>query len=103
MTTEDILEALIEEGTKAYKKLNRNTKEGKKLTRKEEVEIEGVVFSCWREYTVYKIAEYLRSLLPDVPITVELDGNDTSIQIEVDEKAEQKLNSTLYSFYRELK
>ena len=56
MTTEDLLEALISSGVKAYKKLNKNTPEGRKLNRHESVAIEGVEFTCWREYAVYKTA-----------------------------------------------
>jgi len=104
MTTEDLIEALIVEGIRAYKKLNRNTPEGRKLTRKEAVKIDNdVEFSCWREYAVYKVAEYLRDLLPDIPIEVTLDGNDSVLQIEIDEKEQQKINGSIYSFLNGLK
>ena len=100
MTTEDILEVLIQEGMKAYKKLNRNTPTGRKLSRKEPVEIEGITFSCWREYAVYKTAEYLKDLMPAVSLTVELDGNDTVIQLEVTSDEQREINRRLYSFLK---
>ena len=103
MTTEEILESFIEEGARSYKKLSRNSPEGRKLTRKEPVEIDGVEFSCWREYAVYKAAEHISSILPGVPISVDLDGNDTVIKIEVDSKEEQKLNGALYSLLKKVK
>lgn len=104
MTTEDLIEALIVEGIRAYKKLNRNSPEGRKLTRKESVKIDNdVEFSCWREYAVYKVAEYLRDLLPDIPIEVTLDGNDSILQIEIDEKEQQRINGSIYSFLNGLK
>lgn len=101
MTTEDIIEELIQQGVKAYKKLNGNTQEGKMLTKHKPIQIEGIEFSCWREYSVYKTAEYLRDLLPEIPIEVELDGNNTVLKIEVSVKEQQKINSILYSFLTE--
>ena len=71
MTTEEMIEQYISEGVKAYKKLNRNTPEGRKLDRKEPVNIEGIEFSCWREYATYKVAECIHETLPTVKIDVD--------------------------------
>ena len=53
MTTEDLLEALISSGVKAYKKLNKNTPEGRKLNRHENVTIEELVNKLTDEMLKY--------------------------------------------------
>lgn len=103
MTTEDLVETLIQEGVNAYKKLYLNTPEGTKLQRKIPVTIQGVEFSCWREYAVYKSAEWIQELLPDVQTTVYLEGNDSTIKLEVSSEEQQKLNGILYSFLKKQK
>lgn len=101
MTTEEMIEEYISKGVKAYKKLNRNTPEGRKLERKEPVTIEGIEFSCWREYATYKVAECIHETLPEVKIDVELDGNNSTIQIEVDKQEQRTLNHRMYKFLTE--
>lgn len=98
MTTEDLLEGLISSGVKAYKKLNKNTSEGRKLNRHESVIIEGVEFTCWREYAVYKTAEYLSEVIPPKQVEVMLDGNNSVITITCDDKEQQEINRKLYLF-----
>lgn len=98
MTTEDLIEELISSGVKAYKKLNKNTPEGRKLDRHESVAIEGVELTCWREYAVYKTAEYLSEIIPPRQVEVILDGNDSVLTIACDEKEQQEINRKIYLF-----
>lgn len=98
MTTEDLIEEYIQAGRKAFIKLYGNTKEGGKLSRKEKVIIQNHEFTCWREYTVFKMAEYIAEILPNAEIKVELDGNNTVLQINISNEEQQKLNNVLYCF-----
>lgn len=102
MTTEDLIEDFIQKGVKAYKKLYRNTIEGHKLDRHETIKIKGVEFSCWRELAVFKMGEYLNE---DHSIYVEvyLEGNNSKLIIEIDDKQQQKLNNMLYCFLKQFK
>lgn len=100
MTTEDLLEALISSGVKAYKKLNKNTPEGRKLNRHESVTIEGVEFTCWREYAVYKTAEYIAEIIPPEQVEVTLDGNNSVLKITCDDNEQQDINRKLYLFLK---
>lgn len=100
MTTEDLLEALISSGVKAYKKLNKNTPEGRKLNRHESVTIEGVEFTCWREYAVYKTAEYISEIIPPEQVEVTLDGNNSVLKITCDDNEQQDINRKLYLFLK---
>ena len=102
MTTEDLIEEFIDKGIVAYKKLNRNSPEGIKLFRKEPVVIQGVEFSCWREWTCFKMAEYLHDTIPEMYVECNLDGNNSNIVIEVDDKQQQKLNTAMYSYLKTL-
>lgn len=100
MTTEDLVEELIQNGLKAYKKLNKNTREANFLNRQEEVEIENIKFSCWREYAVYKTGEQLQEILPNAKVVVTLDKNNSSIELEINDTEQQKVNAFLYSFLK---
>ena len=100
MTTEDLIEELISSGINAYKKLNRNTPEGRKLSRHEKAVIEGVEFTCWREYAVYKTAEYISEVIPPKQVEVTLDANDSVITITCDENEQQEINRKLYLFLK---
>lgn len=101
MTTEDMIEVFLEKGTWAYKKLNKNTKEGMKLYRHEKVEIEGQVFTCFREYATYKMSEFLKENLPEAYVEVTLNGNDSTILLEVSDEEQQKVNAKMYSYLKE--
>lgn len=103
MTTEDMIEVLIENGVKSYKKLNKNTKEAIFLNQHREVEIERIKFSYWREYATYKTGEQLQEILPYAEVQVELDGNNSRISLTVSNKEQQKVNAFLYSFLKSQK
>ena len=98
MTTEELIETYIQQGMCAYKKLNRNSPEGRKLERHEAVTIEGIEFSCWREYAVYKVAECIHDALPDVKLEVELDGNSSALMLEITEDEQKKLDKKMSDF-----
>lgn len=100
MTTEDLLEELISAGVKAYKKLNKNTTEGRKLNRHESVIIEGMEFTCWKEYSIYKTAEYISKIIPPEQVEVTIDGNNSVITITCDDKEQQEINLKLYQFLK---
>lgn len=99
MTTEDMIEDFIQKGIKAYKKLYRCTPEGHKLDRHEKVTIKDIEFSCWRELAVFKMSEYLY-VDHSVSVEVFLDGNNSKLLIEIDEKQQQRLNNVLYCFLK---
>jgi len=103
MTTEDMIEEFIDLGTRAYKKNSGNSSEAMKLNRHEPIIVDGHEFSYWREYTVYKMAQYIHDILPQANITVELNGNDSTIQIELDDLEQQKLNREMFLFLEKIK
>ena len=98
-----MIEEFISMGIKAYKKNSRGSLEARKLDRHESVMIQGQEFSYWREYVVYKMAEYICEIIPQSKVEVTLDGNDSTIQIELDDSEHQKLNRELFLFFTENK
>lgn len=103
MTTEDLIEKFISAGIDAYKKGMRGAERGRRLDRHQPIEYDGVEFCYWREYTVYRMAEYIRDVLPDIEIEVELCGNESRLKIEVDDNRQQKINSVMFRFLNEMK
>ena len=83
-----IIEDFIQYGIKAYKKQWRNTEDGRKLDRHQEVELpDDVKVSCWRELAVYQMAKYLQEEnLADVEVT--LDGNDSTLDVTLKDEIE---------------
>ena len=103
MSTEDMIEILIENGVKAYKKNSKKSKEFNRLNRHESVIIDGINFNYWREYGVYKAAEFLKENCPQASIVVNLDGNNSSLSIDISDNAQKKINYILYSFLKKQK
>lgn len=101
MNTVDMIEKLIELAYPAYKKNSRGCVEARKLDRKEPVEIDGYTFSCWREYVCYKVCEYIKLKIPDAEIELELDGNDTTISVALNDGDGQILNNKMYTLIKE--
>lgn len=79
MTTEEMIETIIDEGVRAYIKNYRNCLEGRILSRHEIVTKYGINFTCWKEYTVYKVAEYIKEIVPTIILEVEIDGNNYNL------------------------
>lgn len=100
MCTEDMVETVIEAGVKAYKKNYKNCPEGIKLFRKEPVVLFGIEFNCWREYAVYKMGQYLQELCPTLNIDVELDGNNSTLKLEMSDEEQKKVNVLLWQFIK---
>ena len=99
MTTEDMVERFIDEGIRAYKKNYRDRSlYARKLDRHEPIEIDGNEFTCWREYVCYKMAQYIMEILPTCNISVDLDGNNTQLRLELTDNEQRKLNGSLFSF-----
>ena len=100
MTTSDLVEAFITEGVRALKKNHRHQPDGRKLDRHEPVEIDGYTYTCWREFATHAVAEHIRDILPDAGIQVILDGNDSTIELSLDDDEQRTLNSSLYVFLK---
>jgi hypothetical protein len=49
------------------------------------------------------MAQYIHDILPQANITVELNGNDSTIQIELDDLEQQKLNREMFLFLEKIK
>ena len=101
MCTEELIEQIIDAAYPIYKRNSRGCVEALKLDRKEPVDIEGTIFSCWREYVCYKVAEYLKDKCPEAEVTLELDGNNTQIMLSVNNEQQQSLNQKMYKFLKE--
>ena len=101
MTTEEMIEEIIQVSYPFYKRHSRGCIEALKLDRKEEVEIDGTVFSCWREYVCYKVAEYIKEKCPGCDLVLELNGNNTVIQLELDDEQQKHLNMVMNKFLKE--
>lgn len=103
MTTEEMIEIFLDKGAWAYKVLNKNTVEGRKLYTHQPVEIEGHIFTCYREYTAYKMGEFLNESLPEAEVIVTLDGNNSTIEIVISDEEQQAINSKMYRLLKEWK
>lgn len=97
-----MIEEFISMGIKAYKKNSKGSIEARKLDRHESVIIQGQEFTCWREYTIFKMAEYICEIIPQSKVEVTLDGNDSTIQIELDDLEQQKLNREMFLFLQKI-
>ena len=103
MTTEEMIELFLDKGAWAYKVLNKNTPEGSKLYRHITVEIEGHTFTCFREYSAFKMGNFLKENLPEAEVVVTLDGNDSTIEITVSDEEQQLINERMYNFLKQWK
>ena len=63
-------------------------------------EIEGHIFTCYREYSAFKMGEFLKDNLPEAEVVVTLDGNDSTIEITISDEEQQKINSRMYGFLK---
>lgn len=100
MNTSELIEKFIQAGIKSYKIILRGTEKYDRINRHQTVEVEGQEICYWREYAVYTMALYLKELLPNVELECTLDGNDSSIQIELTDEEQRFLNGKLYSFLK---
>lgn len=101
---EKLIELLIEKCYWKYRKLvGDSCQEGFMLTRKIPVEIDGIVFTGWKEYVCYKVCEYIKEKIPEAEIELMLDGNDTVIALSVNENEESILYSKIKCLIEEWK
>ena len=100
MTTQDLIETFIDEGTRAFKKNHRHSLHGRKLDRHEPCEIEGVTFTCWRELVVYALCKHIQAEMPCLDVTCNLDGNSSNIELSLSEEEQRELNGKLYAFLK---
>ena len=100
MTTEDLIESFISAGVDAFKKNYRRTRQGRMLDRHTPVEICGQTFSCWRELAVYGMADYISDVLPDVEVECILDGNNSTLSLELTCEQQRKLNGNMFAFLK---
>lgn len=101
MTTEDMIEQIIDLSYRKYKKISKGCKEYDLLNRKIPVVINGIEFTGWREYVCYKVCEFIKSKIPEAELELELNGNDSIIALEMDDEEKQKLNNKLFVLIKE--
>ena len=100
MTTEDMINEIIDVSVKAYKKKSRGSIEANLLDQHRDVVIDGVTFNYWREYAVYKVCEYLREKSPEAEIECNLCGNDSYISISISDEEQKHLNVVMNNFLK---
>ena len=99
MTTEELVETFIQVGREALiKHTSKRCLEIRKLIRKEPVMIDGNEYNCLQELVVYKVAEEIRTILPECKIEVILDGNDSILNMTLTDEEREKLMSYMYVF-----
>lgn len=92
---EEQIEYIIQLGIKAYKKRSRGSVNADRLYRHKTILIDGYEFNTWREYTMYKMALYLRTLSPNISLYLELDGNETELKVVGKDKELVELSEKL--------
>lgn len=103
MTTEEIIDAFMDAGKKAFKADEMLARECRKLDRHEPVILYGTEVRYWREALIIKTAEHIRKVLPESYIEVVLDGNNSQLHLELTDEEKRKLTTSIYSFLRKYK
>lgn len=101
--TAELIDYIVDQGMKAFKKLHGNCEEGRKLSRHEPVEMDGFVFTYWREFVVYKMAQYIQEMCPSAEVEIDLCGNDTSLKVGVTDGEQESLDTQMEEFIRKVK
>ena len=102
MSTEEMVERLIELCYPLYKNNSRGCREALYLDRKIPIDIEGITYSCWREYVCYKVAEYIKEKCGDVDVVVLFNGNDTRIELNISDEDQKVLNQKMYNLIKSM-
>ena len=97
MTTEDLIEQLIDLSYYKYKKLSKGCREFDLLNRKIPVTIDNIEFTGWREYTCYKVCEYIKSKIPEAELDLELNGNDSVITLSMSDEDKRTITMKLWN------
>lgn len=103
MTTVELIERITDAVYKAYKKHYRGKELDDCLSAHIEIEVEGVVFTYWRELVIYKVAKLIQKITPNANVICELAGNESQIQLEATNEEIQKLTAWLYRYEKEKK
>jgi hypothetical protein len=100
MKTEELIEAFMDAGLKAFKSERSRSSEARKLDRHETIELppDGVKVSYWREFVAYKMAEWIQETVPTCTVELELAGNDTTLTVELTDEERKLLSSELEGF-----
>ncbi len=102
MTTEDLIQSFLDAGRHAFSAYTaKRSPEIRKLLRHEKVIIDGNELSCLQELVVIKTAEHIRNILPDCDLEVELNGNESTLNVELTPEEKRKLTSELYVFLKD--
>lgn len=98
MQNEEIIERLLDKAYTCYKRAFRKhcPLVARMLDRKESVEIEGQMYSCWQELIVVTCANIIAEYCPDIEIEVELDGNNSTLNVSLTEEDEKIIGSKIY-------
>ena len=95
LTTEELIEIFIDEGVRAYRMNWRGTEYHSRLMMKLPIQWNGETISCFRELAVYMMGDWLHELVPDATVEVWLDGNESTIKVELNDEEQQKIYSQM--------
>lgn len=97
MTNEKIIEELLIKANDCYKRAFRDKCPilERMLDRKQTVEIQGEQFNCWRELIVVTCAKIINDYCPDSQVEVELDGNNSNLNVILSDKDEEILQTKI--------
>lgn len=85
MDEETIIDRLLSKAYRCYKKSFRQNcpMVGRMLDRKEPVEINGIVYTCWNELIVATCGNIINDYCPNAEVEVELDGNNSTLNVKL--------------------
>lgn len=98
-----LLDDFIVLGVRAYKRLLRSELLGRRLDRKEPVEVDGHIITGWSEYTVYRLAQWVQDVIPAADVQVSLDGIDSALEVSATTAELKVLRSALNSQFEEFR
>lgn len=98
MTTEDLIEEIIDLTIKTYKKVGKGSKEWLSISQHRDTIIDGVTFNCWKEYGVYKVAQWIND--HGFEVKCNLEGYNSNIELNLDVNQQRDLNNKLYVLYK---
>ena len=98
MTTEQMIEQIIDKAVVCYKRNSKGSVEASMLEQHRDVVIDGITFNYWREYVVYKVCQYIKDKCPDSVVHCNLDGNNSNIEVELTDQQQKILNVKMNKF-----
>lgn len=100
MSTEEMIENIIDVSVKAYKRNSRGSIEASMLDQHRDVVVDGITFNYWREYVVYKVCEYLKDKCPEAEVECNLKGNQSYIVVHLTDEQQKNLNVIMNKFLK---